>query len=65
MNLLHLVKDTSLITILGITEILYFAKSAVNRDVNISAYIVVAVFYLVATFLLTHFFKYVEKKMAY
>lgn len=60
-----LVKDTSLITIIGITEILYFAKSAVNRDVNISAYVVVAVFYLIATFLLTQLFKYVEKKMAY
>lgn len=60
-----LVKDTSLITVIGITEILYLTKTAVNRDVNISAYIVVAVFYLIATFLLTNLFKYLEKKMAY
>ena len=60
-----LVKDTSLITVLGIAEILYITKAAVNRDVNISAYLVVAVFYLVATFLLTQFFNRLEKKMEY
>ena len=60
-----LVKDTSLITVLGIQEILFISKTAVNRDVNISAYAVVAVFYLAATFLLTHFFNYLEKKFEY
>ncbi len=60
-----LVKDTSLITVIGISEILYRTKSAVNRDVNISAYLVVAVFYLIATFILTKLFKYLEKKLSY
>lgn len=60
-----LVKDTSLITAIGVTEILYFTKGAVNRDANPFAYLVAAVFYLVFTLVLTKLFHYLEKKMAY
>ena len=60
-----LVKDTALITAIGVTEILYFAKSAVNRDVNVSAYVIAAVFYLVMTYGLTKFFGWLEKKCRY
>ncbi|NLN04998.1 MAG: amino acid ABC transporter permease [Clostridiaceae bacterium] len=60
-----LVKDTSLITVLAIDEILNLAKKIVNSDVNISAYAVVAVYYLIATFLLTKLFEYLEKKFAF
>lgn len=60
-----LVKDTSLITVIGVTEILYFTKGAVNRDANPFAYLVAAVFYLVFTLILTKLFKYLEKKTAY
>ena len=34
-----LVKDTALVTAIGVTEILYFAKASVNRDVNATAYL--------------------------
>ena len=60
-----LVKDTSLITAIGVTEILYFTKSAVNRDVSFTAYIVAAAFYLIFTFVLTKLFNYLEKRLAY
>lgn len=60
-----LVKDTSLITAIGVTEILYFTKGAVNRDANPFAYLVAAVFYLVFTLVLTKLFQYLEKKMQY
>lgn len=60
-----LVKDTSLITAIGVTEVLYYTKTAVNRDVNMSAYIVAAVFYLLFTLLLTKLFQRLEKKAAY
>lgn len=60
-----LVKDTALVTAIGVTEILYFAKARVNADVNASAYLVAALFYLVMNFVLTKFFAYMEKKYSY
>jgi len=60
-----LVKDTALVTAIGVTELLYFAKAAVNRDVNASAYLVAAIFYLVMNFFLTKLFEYLEKKFKY
>ena len=56
-----LVKDTALVTAIGVTEILYFAKASVNRDVNATAYLVAAAFYL----LMTKLFQYLEKKYSY
>ncbi len=60
-----LVKDTALVTAIGVTEILYFAKAAVNRDVNATAYLVAAVFYLIMTYGLTKLFQYLEKKYSF
>ena len=60
-----LVKDTALVSAIGVTEILYFAKAAVNRDVNATAYAVVAVFYLLMNAALSRLFSYLEKKYGY
>lgn len=60
-----LVKDTALVTAIGVTEILYFAKASVNRDVNATAYLVSAAFYLLMTYGLTKLFQYLEKKYSY
>ena len=60
-----LVKDTALVTAIGVTEILYFAKAEVNRDVNATAYLVAAAFYLLMTYGLTKLFQYLEKKYSY
>ncbi len=60
-----LVKDTALITAISVTEILYFAKAAVNRDTNATAYIVAAVFYLIMTYGLTRLFRWLERKFHY
>ncbi len=60
-----LVKDTALVTAIGVTEILYFAKASVNRDVNATAYLVAAAFYLLMTHGLTKLFQYLEKKYSY
>ena len=60
-----LVKDTALVTAIGVTEILYFAKSAVNREVDATAYAVAAVFYLLMNTVLTRLFQYLEKKYRY
>lgn len=60
-----LVKDTALVTAIGVTEILYFAKATVNRDVNAFAYVVAAAMYLIMTYGLTALFKHLEKKYSF
>lgn len=60
-----LVKDTALVTAIGVADLLFFAKSAVNRDVDPTAFVVAAVFYLAMTFLVTQLFRWLEKKFAY
>ena len=60
-----LVKDTALVTAIGVTEILYFAKATVNRQAVFTAYPVAAVFYLVMTFVITKLFDYLEKRYSF
>ncbi len=60
-----LVKDTALVTAIGVTEILHYAKNTVNTDVNITGYVVAAMFYLAMTYVITKLFSYLEKRFAY
>lgn len=60
-----LVKDTALVTAIGVTEILYFAKATVNRQAVFTAYPVAAVFYLVFTFIITKLFEYLERRYSF
>ena len=60
-----LVKDTALVTALGVTDILYFAKHAVNRDANTTAFLVAAVFYLAMSYVVTRVFNGLEKKFQF
>ncbi len=57
-----LVKDTALVTSIGVMELLQAAKSSVNRDVDATAFLVAAIFYLLLTLVLTVVFKSIEKK---
>ena len=57
-----LVKDTALVTVIGVTEILYFAKAIVNRQAVFTAYPVAALFYLLMTYIITKLFDHLERK---
>lgn len=59
-----LVKDTALVNVIGVGELLRAAKIAVSRDAVTSPFIVAAVFYLVMTFILTKLFNYLERRYA-
>lgn len=59
-----LVKDTSLVYVIGVGELMKAAKGAVNRDQNLMAYAIAAVIYLVLTFILTACFKRLEKSFS-
>ncbi len=57
-----LVKDTALVNAIGVSELLKTAKDAVNRDVDITAYFLAALVYLIFTFLLTLISQRLERK---
>lgn len=60
-EVITLVKDTALVTAIGVAELLKAAKDANNRDVNPTAFFVAAVIYLLLTFVLTLFSQWCEK----
>lgn len=59
-----LVKDTSLIYVLAMNDLLRTARTIVQRDFNTTPFIVAAVFYLIMTLVLTWVFERLEKRYA-
>ena len=59
-----LVKDTSLIYVLALNDLLRAARGIVQRDFTTTPFIVAAAFYLLMTLVLTWGFQYLEKKYA-
>lgn len=64
-EVINLVKDTSLVYVVGIGELLRAGKIAANRDASLTPLVVVAIFYLLLTAALTKGFNNLEKKYAY
>lgn len=60
-----LIKDTALVSIIALADILRNAKSVVSRTVSVEGYIVAAILYLIMTFVIINIFKYIEKRFAY
>ena len=59
-----LIKDTSLIYVLALNDLLRAARGIVQRDFTITPFIVAAVFYLIMTLVLTWLFQRLEKRHA-
>ena len=59
-----LVKDTSLIYVLAMKDLLRTTRNLVQRDFNIMPFVVAAVFYLVMSMILTYGFNKLEKHFA-
>lgn len=57
---INLVKDTSLIYILAMNDLLRVARTIVQRDFDMTAFFIAGVFYLVMTAVLTWIFKKME-----
>ncbi|MBP1762053.1 MAG: putative transporter permease protein [Firmicutes bacterium] len=64
-EVINLIKDTSLIYAIGISELLRVAKIAAVRDAIFVPFIVAAVFYLVMTAVIQQTFKWLENRYAY
>ncbi len=59
-----LVKDTALIYVLAMNDLLRAARGIVQRDFTTTPFLVAAVFYLLMTLVLTWGFAYLEKRYA-
>ena len=59
-----LVKDTSLIYVLAMNDLLRAARGIVQRDFSTTPFVVAAAFYLIMTLVLTYLFQRMEKKYA-
>lgn len=57
-----LLKDTALVTVIGVAEVLHFAKTAVNREGTPLPFLYAAAIYLIINFIITIVFKRLEKK---
>ncbi|MEG2381678.1 MAG: amino acid ABC transporter permease [Oscillospiraceae bacterium] len=57
-----LIKDTVLLAIISLKDILQFAKGIVSREATLTPFIIVAIFYLLMTFIITKIMKYLEKR---
>ena len=57
---INLVKDTSLVYILAMNDLLRVARTIVQREFDMTPFVVAAVFYLIMTFVLTWGFKKLE-----
>ncbi len=61
-EVITLVKDTALAYVIGVPELLKVAKDATNRDVDPTAYFLVALIYLFFTFILTVISHWLERR---
>ena len=59
-----LVKDTSLVYILALNDLLRATRNIVQRDFNVTPFITAAAFYLIMTLILTWAFQKMEKRYA-
>ncbi|MGY3750365.1 amino acid ABC transporter permease [Vagococcus acidifermentans] len=64
-EIITLVKDTSLVYAVGLSEVMKAGRIAMQREASIAPLLVVAVIYLVLTGLVTIVLKLIEKKLSY
>lgn len=64
-EVINLIKDTSLIYILGLSDVMRLGKIAMERDTTLLPLVGVALLYLTLTFILTLVLNYLEKKQRY
>ena len=60
-----LVKDTSLVYVIGVAEISYVAKTAVSKHVSVMPFVMAGVLYLLLILILTIVFRLIKKKFRY
>lgn len=64
-EVITLVKDTSLVTVIAISDIMRNVKEVVSRDFTLSPFFLSAIFYLSISYLIIQVFKQIERKYNY
>lgn len=64
-EIITLIKDTSLVTVIAISDLMRGVKEVVSRDFTISPFVLAAIFYLLVSYLIVAFMKYLERKFDY
>lgn len=62
---ISLVKDTALVIVIGMGELLRSAKEIFTRDFRITPFVVAAILYLMITWVIVYFFRKLEKRYSY
>lgn len=60
-----LMKDTALLYAVAVPELLHYAQTAVNRDLNFFPFVLAGIIYLLLTAVLTFIFKFFERKYSF
>jgi polar amino acid transport system permease protein len=61
-EVITLIKDTSLVTVIAISDLMRQVKEVVSRDFTISPFVIAAVFYLLFSYVIVYVFKKIEAK---
>ncbi len=61
-EVITLIKDTSLVTVIAISDLMRNVREIVSRDFTISPFVVAAAFYLLLSFVIVQVLRHVEKK---
>ena len=64
-EVITLVKDTSLVTIISVSELMRVTKDAANKNVSFTPFIIAGIFYFVMNWIVSFVFAKVEKKLSY
>lgn len=59
---INLIKDTALVAVIGLDDLLRAAKEVVSREFVMYPFFIAAAIYLILTFVVVNLFKYLEKK---
>lgn len=63
-EIIVLVKDTALVSVIGVADIMKRTREIQNREVSLAPYLVAAVIYLIVTLLLTLWLNHMEKRFS-
>lgn len=61
-EVINLIKDTSLVTVIALSDVMRLVKEIVSRDFTVTPFLVAAVFYLVFSFVIVSVFHKLEEK---
>lgn len=60
-----LIKDTALVTVIGVADVMFNTKLYVSQNVTLIPYVVAAVVYLFLSYFIVYIFKKLEKRYAF